>query len=177
MNEIVCSKYLNNEDFNNDKEIELFNHLMFEAKGGFSYLFHSSMEAFFGWGREPTFKNTQHEVIFANLFPFLKKQVTFGTGKGGYKEFHVKKYTVDFYNSDDNVVWEIDGESHKTELQKLKDSNRDLILKMLYGITTYRLTNEDVERILLERIRNINLAERVTNGNNTEKQASAWFTW
>ena len=51
MQEVVCSKYLNNEDFNNDKEIELFSYLMFEAKGGSSYLFHSSMEAFFGWGR------------------------------------------------------------------------------------------------------------------------------
>lgn len=98
-------------------------------------------------------KNTLHENIFAYLFPNLERQKVFGLGKGGYKKYGVKKYTADFYDKEDNSIWEVDGNSHNSEVQKLKDENRDLILKIEFDIETYRVTNKEVEEILLKKIR------------------------
>lgn len=41
-------------------------------------------------------RNTTHENMFMIMFPNLDKQVTFGTGKNGYKTFNTKKYIADF---------------------------------------------------------------------------------
>lgn len=44
------------------------------------------------------FENTKHEIMFASMNPHLKRQVTFGTGKGGLEKWLTKKFTVDFYD-------------------------------------------------------------------------------
>lgn len=31
------------------------------------------------------FENTKHEIMFSSMNPHLKRQITFGTGKGGLK--------------------------------------------------------------------------------------------
>ncbi|WP_447556972.1 DUF559 domain-containing protein [Staphylococcus epidermidis] len=58
-------------------------------------------------------------------------------------------------------MYEIDGSSHKTKLQKLKDEKRDLILELEFGIKTYRFSNRKVEQMLIDRIRNNKVVERI----------------
>lgn len=77
------------------------------------------------------------------------------------KKYGVLKYTADFYSEERNIVYEVDGSSHKTELQKLKDEKRDLILELEFGIKTVRFTNKQVEKMLLERIRTNKVVERI----------------
>lgn len=91
------------------------------------------------------FENTRHEIMFAEMYPHLKKQVAFGTGKGGYKKWMTKKFTVDFFDEKNKVAYEIDGSSHKTK--------RGLLLDKLKGyfmaekdIPVIHITNEQVER-------------------------------
>lgn len=86
--------------------------------------------------------------------------MVFGLGKGAYTKYGVLKYTADFYWEEENKIYEIDGNSHKTELQKIKDKKRDLILELEFGIKTVRYTNKQVEQMLLERIRENKVVER-----------------
>ncbi|WP_126498228.1 DUF559 domain-containing protein [Staphylococcus simulans] len=92
--------------------------------------------------------------------PFLSSQIVFGLGKGAYKKYGVLKYTADFFWEEENKIYEIDGDNHKTELQKLKDKKRDLIFELEFGIKTIRYTNKQVEEMLLERIRENKVVER-----------------
>lgn len=98
---------------------------------------------------------TTHEQIFHLMYPFLKQQVVFGTGKNGYKDWGVKKFTLDFYDEDRNIAYEIDDKSHRTEIGKLRDKFRDGLLYRLHGIRTVRYSNAEVENMLKRRIKEI----------------------
>ena len=97
-------------------------------------------------------RNTLHENMFSLLCPHLDKQVVFGTGKGGYSKYLTKRYIADFYDSHNKVIYEIDGESHTTEIQKLKDTLRDYFFLHEHGIKTIRITNKDVEQMIFDRL-------------------------
>lgn len=99
--------------------------------------------------------STTHERIFHLMYPSLKQQVTFGTGKGGYKAWGVKKFTLDFYDEIKNIAYEIDGKTHETEIGKLRDEFRDGLLYHLHGIKTIRYSNEEVENMLKKRIKKL----------------------
>ncbi|MED1303188.1 hypothetical protein BK704_19350 [[Bacillus thuringiensis] serovar konkukian] len=97
-------------------------------------------------------KGTFHEVLFGILFPYLKSQVAFGTGKGGYKKYGVKRYIADFYDEEYKTIYEIDGKSHRTTLGILSDELRDRFFRNELGIKTIRISNEGVENLLEDRL-------------------------
>lgn len=150
----VMSKYLKLEDFQTKEELELFNAVMYKLNPRNSGdIYEDVFNAFFNAGcKKPIFNKTLHENIFSVLFPHLEPQVSFGVGKGNYKKYLAKKFVADFYDKDTKTIWEIDGENHKEEVQKLKDQRRDLFFKNTLGIETVRVTNKKVEEILLKRI-------------------------
>lgn len=88
--------------------------------------------------------NTQHEFIFSEIFPLLKQQQSFGTGKGGYKKYGVKRYIADFVDPIAHVIIEIDGKNHSTYLQKIKDDLRTHFFQSI-DYLTFRFTNEEVK--------------------------------
>lgn len=104
---------------------------------------------------EPQVTNGLYEQFFHILYPDLQQQVVFGTGKGGYKKYGLKKITADFYDSEEKVVYEIDGPEHKYGQHKLTDQRRDLILELAFGITTVRITNGEVEELIKKRIKEV----------------------
>lgn len=87
--------------------------------------------------------NTKYENIFSKIFPYLQKQCSFGTGHGGYKKYGVKRYIADFVDPFSKTIIEIDGENHNEELQKMKDTLRDLFF-LKNGYITIRFTNQEV---------------------------------
>lgn len=91
------------------------------------------------------FENTKHEIMFASMFPRLKQQTTFGTGKGGLKKWLTKKFTVDFYDEKNKVAYEIDGKSHQTKMGWVSDRLKDHFMKEK-GIIVIHYTNEQVEK-------------------------------
>lgn len=112
-------------------------------------------------------RNTLHENLFHAMYPYLKSQVHFGTGKGGFEKYMAKRFTADFYDEEKNIIYEIDGTSHNTKIQSLKDKIRDYFFYHELGIMTYRFTNEQVERMVIERLDHLYeegvLHERNTN--------------
>ena len=102
-------------------------------------------------------RRTTHEAIFKMLNPNLEEQVSFGTGEGGYKKYGVKRYIADFYDNQNNLIYEIDGKNHSNELKILKDKIRDYFFFYDLNIKTIRLSNKGVEKILKERLRKIHL--------------------
>lgn len=114
------------------------------------WLFGFNKSRFYGgWGSV----RTLHENMFAKLYPGLRKQVSFGTGKGGASKYNgIRRITVDFYDQDNKIAYEIDGKSHKTRLNQLKDMYRDYILFKEYGIRVYRFTNAQVEQMMKDRL-------------------------
>lgn len=97
-------------------------------------------------------RNTLHENMFQALFPHLIPQVHFGTGKGGYEKYWSKRFTADFFDEDKNIIYEIDGRNHETELQYYKDKIRDAFFMIEHGIKTIRYTNEQVEQMVINRL-------------------------
>jgi very-short-patch-repair endonuclease len=77
--------------------------------------------------------------------PHLKRQITFGTGKGGLKKWLTKKFTVDFYDEKNKIAYEIDGKSHRTKMGWVNDRLKDHFMKEK-GILVIHYTNEQVER-------------------------------
>lgn len=110
--------------------------------------------ALFGY-KDPMVSNGMYEQFFHILYPKLEQQVVFGTGKGGYKKYGVKKITADFYDPEEKIVYEIDGPEHKYGRHKLTDKRRDLVLGLVFNITTVRITNEEVERMIKRRIKEV----------------------
>lgn len=155
MNEVTIYPYLK---FESEREESLFHKIIFDADGGFLSL---ASELFFGGDKLPKFEYTKHENIFAKMYPGLERQVTFGTGKGGLEKWHTKKYTCDFFDRKNKIIYEIDGDSHKSEYQMLKDKFRDCFFYLEKNIKTVRVTNREVEEMLLERIRKLNLVDEV----------------
>lgn len=100
-------------------------------------------------------RNTLHENMFQMMFPKLTPQVHFGTGKGGYKKYLSKRYTADFYDENNDTIYEIDGSNHNEEIQQLKDKIRDAFFWKELGIRTIRYTNEEVERKLMSHLLNL----------------------
>lgn len=90
------------------------------------------------------FENTKHEIMFASMNPHLKRQVTFGTGKGGLKKWLTKKFTVDFYDEKNKIAYEIDGKSHETELGAVNDKLKEIFLAKK-DVVVVRFSNEEVE--------------------------------
>src|SRR5699024_119816 len=82
------------------------------------------------------FDFTLHENMFASLFPNFERQVTFGTGKNGLDKWCTKKFTADFYDSQNRIVIEIDGASHQTERQKIVDRMK-----------VYRISKEKIKEL------------------------------
>ena len=98
-------------------------------------------------------RNTLHENMFLVMWgDSVKAQVHFGTGKGGYEKYLTKRYTADFYDEENDIIYEIDGDSHKTELQILKDRLRDYFFLHELGIRTIRISNKRVEQILIDEL-------------------------
>lgn len=143
-----------------DEELKKwFNGLLYECNpvSPFKAIF----DSFFGGIEEPRInfvggindkRNTLHENLFSALYPNFSKQVHFGTGKGGYEKYLSKRYTADFYDEENKVIYEIDGNNHNTEIQTIKDKIRDFFFWHELGIRTVRLTNRAVENIAWERI-------------------------
>ena len=104
-------------------------------------------------GRAGDRRRTTHENLFKMMMPHLKKQIVFGTGKGGYQKYGAKHYVADFYDEENKAIYEIDGGSHRTKFRKSRDSIRDYFFYHELGIKTYRISNESVEKILLKSIR------------------------
>src|SRR5699024_12876131 len=84
-------------------------------------------------------RRTLHENMFHLLYPGLKSQVHFGTGKGGLEKYHSKRFTADFFDEENKKIYEIDGKSHKEERQILKDKIRSYVFWNKLGIETYRI--------------------------------------
>ena len=143
-----------------DEELQKwFNGLLYECRP--IKFFDLLLEDFFSSSDKPKInfiggindnRNTLHENLFSALYPKLKKQVHFGTGKGGYEKYLAKRYTADFYDEENDIIYEIDGASHNTELQKIKDKIRDYFFWHELGSKTVRLTNESVEKMAWERM-------------------------
>lgn len=89
-----------------DEELQKwFNGLLYECRP--VKLFDLLLEDFFNVSDKPKInfiggindsRNTLHENLFSSLYPKFKKQVHFGTGKGGYEKYLAKRYTADFYD-------------------------------------------------------------------------------
>ncbi|MDV3051899.1 hypothetical protein NLV77_000834 [Staphylococcus ureilyticus] len=92
------------------------------------------------------FDFTLHENMFASLFPHFERQVTFGTGKNGLEKWCTKKFTADFYDPKNQVVIEIDGNSHKNKRQKVVDRMKEIFFAEK-GIKVYRISNDKVKEI------------------------------
>lgn len=90
------------------------------------------------------FNNTRHEIMFASMHPELEHQVTFGTGLGGLKEWGTKKFTVDFFDRERKIAYEIDGKSHVTELGVVNDKLKEIFLSRK-NILVVRFSNAEVE--------------------------------
>lgn len=95
---------------------------------------------------------TFHEWLFSQMFPHYQKQVSFGTGKGGYKKYFCKCYTADFVDEQRKEIIEIDGKSHNRRIHKIKDQLRTVFFQSK-GYTVYRLKNEDVEQLAIKCVR------------------------
>lgn len=95
--------------------------------------------------KHPVFQNTKSEILFGIMFPWLQRQVTFGTGKGGLAKWGSKKYVADFYDPNKKEIFEIDGSSHNTPYRKVSDALRDSFFENK-GIKTYRISNQTVEK-------------------------------
>ena len=106
------------------------------------------------------FENTKHEIMFASMNPHLKRQVTFGTGKGGLEKWLTKKFTVDFYDEKNKIAYEIDGKSHQTKIGWVNDRLKDHFMKEK-GVLVIHYTNEQVETAYNEWKKNI---DEVFNG-------------
>ena len=90
------------------------------------------------------FENTRHEIMFSVMYPHLKRQVTFGTGKGGLEKWTSKKFTVDFLDIENSIAYEIDGKSHDSEIARITDKIKEYFLETK-GIKTVRFSNDEVE--------------------------------
>lgn len=97
-------------------------------------------------------RNTLHENLFQAMYPNLTPQVHFGTGKGGLKTYMSTRFTVDFFDEVNGIVYEIDGKSHEDELQKTKDRIKELFFEIEHGYKTIRYTNEEVENMVIKRL-------------------------
>lgn len=97
-------------------------------------------------------RNTLHENLFQAMFPNLKSQVHFGTGKGGLETYTSTRFTVDFLDEANGIVYEIDGKSHEGELQKTKDRIKEIFFEIEHGYKTIRYTNEEVENMVIKRL-------------------------
>ncbi|KON90543.1 hypothetical protein AF333_29040 [Aneurinibacillus migulanus] len=114
-------------------------------------IFFSSQSSNFVGGQGDK-RRTTHENMFSMLYPHMKQQVHFGTGKGGLEEYLSKRFTADFYDEENNIIYEIDGDNHKTEIKILKDKIRDYFFYHELGIRTVRLTNQQVEEMMMEKL-------------------------
>ncbi len=120
------------------------------------------VEEMFGWskpsnyiGGSNDFKRTTHENIFSVLYPSLKQQVCFGTGKKGYKKYGSKKFIADFVDIEKKCIYEIDGDNHKNMKIAKKDFFRDRFFIKELGYKTIRFTNREVENLLMRILKNL----------------------
>src|SRR5699024_1351467 len=100
-------------------------------------------------------RRTLHESMFHLLYPGLKAQVHFGTGKGGLEQYLSKRFTADFLYEENWIVYEIDGRNHENELQQSKDRMKKYFLIIEHGYKTIRFTNEEVEQMVIARLKEL----------------------
>jgi very-short-patch-repair endonuclease len=138
----------------------VFNSIKFQfnPKHSFEYM----IDELFGLGSRPSnFSGgcgdlrTTHEKMFSLLYPDLRQQVVFGTGKGGYEKYGFKRIIVDFYDEKEKIAYEVDGKNHKNEIRCLKDRIRSSFLWLEHGVRVGRITNEEVEGMLLKRLQEL----------------------
>ena len=86
---------------------------------------------------------TEAEQKFASLHPEFEQEVSFGTGKGGRKIWKTHFFVADFYDRENNIVYEIDGSWHKTEKVKERDKRKEAFFHSK-GINVIRYSNEQV---------------------------------
>lgn len=107
---------------------------------------------------------TRHENMFRRMFPYLDTQVSFGTGKDGYKKYSCKRYIADFVDYRNNCIIEVDGKSHNSWSKRVRDRVRTYFFRDI-GFDVIRFTNEEVETLFRDYaimlIRNI---DKVTRG-------------
>src|SRR5699024_1403343 len=63
-----------------------------------------------------------------------------------------KRFTAVFFDEENKKIYEIDGNNHREYLQTLKDGIRNYFFWHELGIRTFRITNEKVEKIVIERL-------------------------
>lgn len=140
----------------------LFNQIKFECRPNkdkpffddiFTMFFGNSENNFIGGMNDD--RNTLHENLFQAMFPDLKAQVHFGTGVGGYEKYLAKRYTADFYDEEKKIIFEIDGKSHQTEINIIKDKIREYFFFHELGIRTIRFTNDEVEKMLIRHLKRL----------------------
>lgn len=100
-------------------------------------------------------RRTLHETIFSMLYPKLKQQVVFGTGKGGLKKYLCRRFVADFYDEERKSVYEVDGKNHGKGTQKHSDKIKDCFFMLEHRIRVVRFTNKQVEEMLLNRLREL----------------------
>jgi hypothetical protein len=98
---------------------------------------------------------TMHEIMFHFMHPELNFQVSFGTRKNGVKKYGTKCFTVDFYDPDNLICYEIDGENHQQKNRFITDAIKEVCLSKEYNIKTIRITNQDIENMCQNRIKSI----------------------
>lgn len=89
---------------------------------------------------------TKHERIFKEMYPYLECQISFGTGKDGYKKYGVKRYIADFVDRKSRTIIEIDGSNHTNKLQQLKDKMRRIFF-LENNYMTIRFSNDEVIKL------------------------------
>jgi len=60
-----------------------------------------------------------------------------------YRQKIIGKYIVDFYSPKANLVIELDGERHYSEIGRAKDRTRDNVLRKM-GVKVLRFSDRDV---------------------------------
>jgi len=92
----------------------------------------------------------------------MNKESSWACPEECQKKYGVKRYIADFYDNDNDLIYEIDGENHSNELQILKDKIRDYFFFYDLNIKTIRLSNKEVEKILKERLQKIHETNPIT---------------
>lgn len=89
-------------------------------------------------------RRTWHESTFAAWCPDLEPQVTFGTGRGGFRTWGAVSFTADFVDREEMKVYEVDGSSHKGPERQERDRRKDRFFEHL-GFDVLRVPNRLIE--------------------------------
>jgi len=91
--------------------------------------------------------STESEIVFAELHPEFKREVSFGTGIGGLKKWKSTRFIADFVDEKNKIVYEIDGSSHTIPGRKDRDMRKDAFLKSI-GYEVIRIKEDDLHAVI-----------------------------